>query len=599
MKQSIKPMLAKKLNAMICFARRICRRLHAIATSNVYIGKNIAGLPPNAIVFFPYQENTLCCGIAAIVSYKFKQPTGRPVETARLEDMLSKIERSGCDACQKNGFDDVDNSYLGGRSHVDSLWQAVQNLKCEDLFYAIFTDPGRRSLLDDICRRLNDIITAETKLVSESMGRLPAQSLESMTARIERLKDIAWCIRREAINNIEKIKELCPRLYLTPSPEAVTTFKKINAVLNSLDHLEVRGRDSAGISLMFVLNKSEFGKFENSLKQANLKNELEARCNRDALVNRGISLRHTAKNGQDEQTAVAMTYKVANEIGSLGDNIHFLRDQIAQDGILQILTASRAEFDTISAHTRWASVGAITEANCHPVDNLTVESSEADGAIIHACLNGDIDNYQELKREFEGDGVRIHKDITTDTKIIPLTINKYCRQGYPIDEAFRLAVNDFEGSHAIAMHTDLAPGKIFLAQKGSGQTFFVGIAPDHFIPTSEVYGFVEETSSFIKLDGETVVSGINGPTRGQIFVLNQESAGDLEGIQARWYDGSSLQLSQKDIRHTEITSRDIDRQTYPHYFLKEISESPASVERTLHNRWKIADDSQNYVVYPG
>jgi len=46
--------------------------------------------------------------------------------------------------------------------------------------------------------------------------------------------------------------------------------------------------------------------------------------------------------------------------------------------------------------------------------------------------------------------------------------------GHPIDESFRLAVNDFTGSHAIAMHTDIAPGKIFLAQRGSGQTIFVG-----------------------------------------------------------------------------------------------------------------------------
>ncbi len=202
-----------------------------------------------------------------------------------------------------------------------------------------------------------------------------------------------------------------------------------------------------------------------------------------------------------------------------------------------------------------------------------------------------------MKREFELGGDRIHKDITTDTKIIPLIISKYYHQGHPIDEAFRLAVNDFEGSHAIAMHTDLAPGKLFLAQKGSGQTFFVGIAPDHYIPTSEVYGFVEETPRFIKLDGETMVTGNSGPTRGQIFILNQASAGGLEGINARWYDGTPLKLSEKDIKHTEITSRDIDRQGYPHYFLKEISESPDSMEKTLHNRWKVTEDgSRQYVI---
>ena len=286
-----------------------------------------------------------------------------------------------------------------------------------------------------------------------------------------------------------------------------------------------------------------------------------------------------------------MTYKVANEIGSLGDNIAFLRHQIANDLILQVLVACPAEFDTISAHTRWASVGAITEANCHPVDNQTTGNLASASGIIHTCLNGDIDNYLQLKREFDENGDQIPKEITTDTKIIPLVIQKYYQQGHDMEEAFRLAVNDFEGSHAISMHTDLDPGKIFLAQKGSGQALFVGIAENHYLPTSEVYGFVEETNRFIKLDGETVVEGKNGATQGQIFILDQQSAGGLEGIQAAYYDGTPLTLSEKDIKHTEITSRDIDRQDYPHYFLKEISESPDSMDRTLQNRWKIDEDN--------
>jgi glucosamine--fructose-6-phosphate aminotransferase (isomerizing) len=58
----------------------------------------------------------------------------------------------------------------------------------------------------------------------------------------------------------------------------------------------------------------------------------------------------------------------------------------------------------------------------------------------------------------------------------------------------------------------------------------------------------------------------------------------LDGIRAQFYDGTPLALNENDIKHTEITTRDIDRQDYPHYFLKEISESPASVDKTLQNR---------------
>ena len=67
--------------------------------------------------------------------------------------------------------------------------------------------------------------------------------------------------------------------------------------------------------------------------------------------------------------SLAFTYKVAREIGSLGDNIRFLRDEIAADAILHRAVGRPLEFHTINAHTRWASVGAITIANCHPVDN--------------------------------------------------------------------------------------------------------------------------------------------------------------------------------------------------------------------------------------
>ena len=214
--------------------------------------------------------------------------------------------------------------------------------------------------------------------------------------------------------------------------------------------------------------------------------------------------------------------------------------------------------------------------------------------VIHTCLNGDIDNFQELKSEFERNGDRIHSEVTTDTKIIPLKIQQYFQQGHAVEDAFRLAVSDFEGSHAISMHTDLAPGKLFLAQKGSGQAVFVGLADEHYIPSSEVYGFVEETPYYLKLDGEKTVEGQQGKTQGQIFILDQMSTGGLNGISAQFYDGTPLELKKSDIKFTEITSRDIDRQNFPHYFLKEISESPDSVAKTLQNRWKIKEDNKSH-----
>jgi len=571
-------------------------RLHDLLKAGVYFGRSPAGVPPGSIVFFPIQPNILGCGIAALISYKSSRPAKSPPSAARLAELVKPIERQGCKTCHKDDLTSLDKNYLGGKDLIESLWQKIQAIKCEDDFFTIYTDSKQREFLDTAGQRLSGVVESETKILTDHMGRLPAQKVELMAARIEKLKDIAWCIRREIIDNFKKIDALLNGSDKKPRQSVVSTFKKINTVLNGIDRLEVRGRDSAGISLLFVLSEAEFGRFEQTLKQKNLDNQLQERCSQNTLANRAISIHRTKKDTDEDQVAVAMTFKVANEVGSLGDNIAFLRHQIAHDQILQDLAACPTEFDTVSAHTRWASVGAITEANCHPVDNQTVDGLAKSNGIIHTCLNGDIDNYQQLKREFEGNGDHIPKDITTDTKIIPLVIQKYYQQGHHMEEAFRLAVNDFEGSHAISMHTDLDPGKIFLAQKGSGQALFVGIAENHYIPTSEVYGFVEETDRFLKLDGETMVEGNKGPTQGQIFILNQQSAGGLEGIRATYYDGTELALGASDIKYTEITSRDIDRQDYPHYFLKEISESPDSMDRTLQNRWKVHEKNRSRYV---
>ncbi|MBI5062503.1 MAG: glutamine--fructose-6-phosphate aminotransferase, partial [Desulfatitalea sp.] len=335
-------------------------------------------------------------------------------------------------------------------------------------------------------------------------------------------------------------------------------------------------------SLLFLLAPDVYANLVTEWDQAGLGDQVKRRSERTVLVNQSIGIHPHAGDGP---VGLTLTYKVAAEIGRLGDNVQQLRQEITQDPILRLIAGRPHRFHTVSAHTRWASVGAITIANCHPVDNATIGNACAKKGMIHACLNGDIDNYLALKKQWEQNGEPIPEEISTDTKIIPLQIEHHLRQGHTVTESFRRAVSDFEGSHAIAMHTDLVPGRFFLAQRGSGQAVFVGLAEDHYLPTSEVYGFVEQTAKFIKLNGEKVVQGQSGPTQGQIFILDQNGAGGLEGIRAMCYDGTPIPLGSENIQHTQITSRDIDRQEFPHYFLKEISEATLSVARTLQNRW--------------
>jgi glucosamine--fructose-6-phosphate aminotransferase (isomerizing) len=69
-----------------------------------------------------------------------------------------------------------------------------------------------------------------------------------------------------------------------------------------------------------------------------------------------------------------------------------------------------------------------------------------------------------------------------------------------------------------------------------------------------------------------------------VVVLDRAQAGTLDGMTRLAYDGTAIPLSETDIAHAEITTRDIDRAGFPHYLLKEISEAPQSLRKTLRGK---------------
>jgi glutamine---fructose-6-phosphate transaminase (isomerizing) len=580
------------------FCRQVGKCIYNGLSFHLYFGKSIATVPDHSIVVFPYHAAILACGLAGVVGFKKRKKEDNPFDVNEFAEMVRTIEENTLKGktSQQQCFDE---NCLGGDSLIDQIKLISRSLKTGRRFSQIFLDKKLQTRLSDISSVLRQIVQSESNFFIKNIGYLNTEESKIVSRRIENLKDIDWCLRMELMDNIRKVAGLMKNFKGTVQPETVKIYRQINAVLNSIDRLEVRGRDSAGISLMFVLSGEEYSHFNQLADQNKLVDMIATRMNQDALINQGISINNLQKKNSSRHVAIMMVYKVAAEIGALGDNIQYLRKQIEEDPVLGLVAGLENLNYTVTSHTRWASVGEISQPNCHPVDNKTADAfSSQNNNTIHICLNGDIDNYRELKKEYEDNGGKINKSITTDTKIIPIRIQKYLHAGHPVEEAFRLAVNDFHGSHAISMHTDLAPGKIFLAQKGSGQAVFIGIGTEHYMPTSEVYGFVEETSDFLKMDGEKIVKGKSGrKTQGQIMILDQNSSGGLEGIEAMYYDGTPLELGPDDIKHTEITSRDIDRQGFSHYFLKEISEAPVSVEKTLLNRWKIdKSDDQRYEI---
>jgi glutamine---fructose-6-phosphate transaminase (isomerizing) len=584
-------------NIWINWIRR-SKSIWSFLRSPIYFGRHPENAAQPSLIFFPCLDSVLCCGLSGIVYVNTAHRGKEKFKFPPLEDMVRHIQNHSNEQCQRKNLD-LKSFYLGGMKIIDELFATVQFFKNHSPFFLILNDAAIQDRIAEIIKKLRAVVGVESSALLACMGRRSAADVDIMSTRIEKLKDIVWSLDSELTGNIHKIKSLGSNPAIFQDRSAVSILKNINAALNSIDRLEVRGRDSAGISLMFILNTAAFENFSTQLRLAGISDQYQRRLNENILKNNSINFRKITASDSGLNYAIAFTYKISAEIGSLGDNVAYLRQQITNDPVFQSILTIPHIYHTLSAHTRWASVGDINEANCHPVDNQVYGAGDSSiTPIIHVCLNGDIDNFQSLKKDYEIAGIRIPEEITTDTKIIPILIESYIQKGHRIEEAFRLAVLNFEGSHAISMHTDLAPGKLFLALKGSGQAIFIGLANGYYMPVSEIYGLVEETTSYIKMDGEALHQDESGIScNGQIFILDQSSSGGLDGIDAKFYDGAPILINQSHIRTTPLTSRDIDRQNFDHYFLKEITESPSSVRRTLENRWKIFDaGEQRYVI---
>ena len=169
------------------------------------------------------------------------------------------------------------------------------------------------------------------------------------------------------------------------------------------------------------------------------------------------------------------------------------------------------------AHTRWASVGLIGQPNAHPL-NSDEEARRRRQPYVVAALNGDVDNHADLKA---AEGLRIPVEITTDAKVIPMMVSRRLSEGMEAGEAFRRVVASFEGSVAIAAGIAEDPNTVLLAQRGSGQGLYVGLAEDAYVVASEPYGLVEETAEYVRLDGETPSDPDNpNASRGQVVMLD-------------------------------------------------------------------------------
>jgi glucosamine--fructose-6-phosphate aminotransferase (isomerizing) len=481
------------------------------------------------------------CGIIAVV----QRPARRqPPEPSWLGERLGLARASL-----------LEHGDMGAAAdHVEALDRALRGtpgiralLDAPDLVTAI--DAGIAELEDELRRQ-------EARADDGSLG-LTGGALESFNAALLRLKDATWAVRRDRLRTAREVAGLAGEGAPAASIEA---FTAVQIALSAIDRLEVRGRDSAGLHLLVTGHGLD-------LDAPDLQAELATRSS-DPLFQ---SLAVRTPEGH-----LSFAYKAAAEIGELGDNTRALRTAIAGDVLLHRALVADGALVTVLGHTRWASVGIISEANAHPLNS---EEEGVEGPYVTAALNGDVDNYAELRDAL---GLRIPAEVTTDAKVIPTLVKRRLATTGDLVDAFRETVATFDGSVAIGASAADEPGRLLLALRGSGQALYVGLADDAFIVASEPYGVVEETSRYVRMDGETP-SGVDGQP-GQVLVLDRKGAGEVTGIRRLAYDGTELPLGDDEVATASITTRDIDRGEFPHFLLKEITEAPQSLRKTLRGK---------------
>lgn len=435
--------------------------------------------------------------------------------------------------------------------------------------------PGAEESLDELKRSLATLDFERTHLTYTEraardhwrallahLGNGGAESAEEIR------REVAWRVEHDLLDLVDAMSALLDDPERRERGAPVWIAWQAELTLRALGRLEVRGRDSAGLAVMLWYDDE---------------------ASRDRVFAGEQAEDQVFRYAVPGTACLVLNYKVAEEVGALGYNESTLRGLLRADRYFRQAIRAAPRQAVVMAHTRWASNGIISIANAHPVDGA-LEAGK-DGGWVYppgrtlAVLNGDVDNFLELLPSLAGHG-KVPAGVTTDAKVIPSMVEAERNAGprRPGDGLDRAVVETFErieGSVAIVVTRADRPGMLWCGLKGTGQALYLADAGDALVVASEVYGSAELTDRYWPLEKaqERLAGGRDA------VVVRLEVRGDGTPCVHR-LSGAEPACLKPDYRQAEITTRDVDRRSFEHFFRKELEEAVLSVRKTIDGRYE-------------
>ena len=201
-------------------------------------------------------------------------------------------------------------------------------------------------------------------------------------------------------------------------------------------------------------------------------------------------------------------------------------------------------------HTRWATHGAVTEQNAHPLTGC-------DDGRVAIVLNGIVENFRELKGSLVADGHTFSSE--TDAEVVTHLVERH--YAGDLIAAVRAAYAELEGHFAfVVIHND-HPDLLVGARRQC--PLVVGVGDGEMFLASAVAAFLGETRKVQLID------------EGEVVAITPE--------------GSRFFSEDGEVEHKEVEPIDWDDEVaekggYETFMLKEIYEQPDAVSETIGDR---------------